>query len=80
MYVNALYMVFYSPANSGLKSDLRGATKGCSWAKYVMAHIRNIMAILKITVLLQTVLFSFGAMNQNIVHASTTVKNTPTTV
>lgn len=27
-------------ANSGLKSDLLGASRGCNWAKYVIAHIK----------------------------------------
>lgn len=53
MYINSS-MWFYSPANSGLKSDLRGTINGCNWAKYVIAHIKNIIAILRITVLLQT--------------------------
>lgn len=48
-----IYSTLYS-ANSGLKSERRGATKGWSWQRNVMAHIKNIMANVKITVLLQT--------------------------
>lgn len=46
----------------------------------MIAHIRNIIAIDKITVLLQTVLFSFGAKNQKTVEAKATTKNAITTV
>ena len=39
---------------SGRMSERRGSTSGCSWHRYVMAHIRYIIDRARITVLLQT--------------------------
>lgn len=39
---------------SGRMSERRGSTSGCSWHRYVMAHIRYIIARARMTVLLQT--------------------------
>ena len=41
-------------ANSGLRSDLLGSIRGCSWHKYVNAHSKNVMASMRLMVLLQT--------------------------
>lgn len=63
--------------NSGLKSERRGTTSGFNWAKYVMAHIKNTMATVRIPVLLQTVWSCLGAENHIATDRATAI-NKPT--
>lgn len=67
-------------AYSGLRSDLLGATNGCSWHRYVNAHMRNIIANANATVLLHTVRSSLGANRQNTAPATNVAIITPSTV